>query len=304
MTIRIVLSCAVIVRSALLLAVVSVAEVARSQAPVSLQQVMDVKTPPPDHVIRYGEAKEQFANLRLPKIAGPHPVIVFVHGGCWLAQYDIGHAAALEQALADSGYAVWSLEYRRVGNDGGGWPGTFADVAAGADRLRTIARQYSLDLERVITAGHSAGGFFALWLAARARIPAGNPLSSPNPLRVRGVLALAPAPDLEGLHGAGVCGRVINGLMGGSPAEVPERYQIASMMQLAPIDVPTEVVIGSADAMWAPIGRSYLKRASERGDRRIHAVEVTGAGHFDVIAPFAPAWTQVMAAVRALFGTR
>ncbi len=286
---------------ALTLTCVSVVLPLPAQTPVPLQQVMDARTRAPDHVIRYGHAKEQFGNLRLPKTPGPHPVILFVHGGCWLSQYDIGHAAALEQAFADSGYAVWSLEYRRVGHEGGGWPGTFTDIATGADHLRTIARQHSLDLDRVITAGHSAGGFFALWLAARPRIPAGNAMSSPNPLKVRGVLALAPAPDLEGLHGTGVCNRVINSLMGGSPAEVPDRYQVASMMQLAPIDVPTEVVIGVADATWAPIGRAYLKRAAERGDRRIHAVEVPGAGHFDVIAPFAPAWAQVMAGVRALF---
>ena len=88
---------------------------------------------PPDHRIAYGPGPFQFGNLRLPKRPGPHPVVLFIHGGCWLSQYDMVHAAALEQALADSGFAVWSIEYRRVGNDGGGWPGTFSDIAQGAD---------------------------------------------------------------------------------------------------------------------------------------------------------------------------
>lgn len=275
-----------------------------AQAPVTLQQVMGVATRAPDQVIRYGEAPEQFGHLRLPRGTGPFPVVVFIHGGCWLSQFGIEHAAPLEQALADSGYAVWSLEYRRVGNPGGGWPGTFRDVAAGADYLRTVAERYPLDLTRVIAAGHSAGGFFALWLAARHKLPAGSELRDPDPLRVHGVLGLAPAPDLEGLHQAGVCGKVINGLMGGSPTEVPTRYAAASLMQLAPIDVPTEAVIGEADASWAPVGRAYVRRAMEAGDRRLHVVEVPGAGHFDVIAPFAPAWRAVMDGLRALVPRR
>lgn len=268
--------------------------------PVTLQQVMARPTPPPDHVLRYGAAKEQFGNLRLPKRPGPHPVVVFVHGGCWLSQFGIEHAAPLEQAIADSGYAVWSIEYRRAGNEGGGWPGTFLDVARGTDHLRSIAGTYSLDLSRVVAAGHSAGGFFALWLAARKKIPDGSELHTRDPLPIKGVLALAPAPDLEGLHAAGVCGNVINKLMGGSPAEQPARYTAASLMQLAPIDVPTEVVIGEADDSWRPVGRAYLARAAERGDKRIHAVEVPGAGHFDVIAPMTPAWRDVMAGLRLL----
>ena len=271
-----------------------------ASAPVRFEAVAAVAAPPPTAVVPYGDAPEQFGRLRLPAGPGPHPVVVFLHGGCWLSQYDIAHAAALEQALADSGVAVWSLEYRRVGNAGGGWPGTWQDVARGADHLRALAGRYPLDLTRVIAAGHSAGGYFALWLAARGKLPAESPLHAADPLPVRGVLALAPAPDLEGLHAAGVCGNVIDRLMGGSPAAVPERYAQASLMQLAPLGVPTEVVMGAEDGAWRPVGEAYLKRAAERGDRRVHTVVVPGAGHFDVIAPFAPAWREVMAGVRAL----
>jgi acetyl esterase/lipase len=272
----------------------------RTAAPVRFEAVAAVPVAPPTAVVTYGAAPEQFGRLRLPAGPGPHPVVLFLHGGCWLSQYDIAHAAALEQALADSGYAVWSLEYRRVGNAGGGWPGTWQDVARGADHLRELAQRHPLDLSRVIAAGHSAGGYFALWLAARDKLPAASPLAAANPLPVRGVLALAPAPDLEGLHAAGVCGKVIDRLMGGSPEAVPERYAQASLMQLAPIAVPTEVVMGAEDGAWRPAGEAYLKRAAERGDRRVHTVVVPGAGHFDVIAPFAPAWRDVMAGVRAL----
>src|SRR4026209_857599 len=91
------------------------------------------RAPPPDQRISYGSGPLQFGNLRLPKRPGPHPIVVFIHGGCWLSQYDIAHAAAFEQAIADSGFAVWSIEYRRVGNEGGGWPGTFSDIVQAAD---------------------------------------------------------------------------------------------------------------------------------------------------------------------------
>jgi len=267
--------------------------------PQLLSYAAERKLPAP-LVVAYGAGPQQFGHLRLPRTPGPHPVVLFIHGGCWLSQYDIVHAAAVEQALADSGYAVWSLEYRRVGNPGGGWPGTFQDIARGADHLRELARTHPLDLSRVIAAGHSAGGHFALWLAARGALPASSPLHAADPLPVRGVLALAPAPDLEGLHAAGVCGNVMDRLMGGSPAAVPERYAQTSLMQLAPITVPTEVVMGAEDGAWRPVGEAYLQRAAERGDARVHAVVVPGAGHFDVVAPFAPAWREVMAGVRAL----
>jgi acetyl esterase/lipase len=256
---------------------------------------------PPDQRIQYGPGPLQFGNLRLPKRGGPHPVVVLIHGGCWLSQFDIAHVGSLEQAMADSGFAVWSLEYRRVGDDEGGWPGTFTDLARGADHLRALAPQYSLDLNRVIVAGHSAGGQFALWLAARGKIPPSSELYVANPLRVRGVFALAPAPDLEGLHAAGTCGNVINKLMGGSPAEHADRYAAASPMKLAPIGVPQVLIVGARDQSWSPIGRSYFARARAVGDTTVTLVEAPEAGHFELIAPKTTTWPVVIRELKAMF---
>ena len=274
-------------------------------APVDAQQLTftqlaSLTAPPPDHRIAYGSGPLQFGNLRLPKRPGPHPVVLFIHGGCWLSQYDIAHAAPLEQALADGGFAVWSIEYRRVGNEGGGWPGTFADIAQGADYLRELAPRYALDLNRVIASGHSAGGQFALWLAARPKIPQSSALYAADPLKVHGVLALAPAPDLEGLHAAGTCGNVIDKLMGGSPADHPDRYAAASPMQLAPVGVPQELVIGALDRMWAPIGRAYVARANAVRDTMFRAVEAPESGHFDLLAPGSTTWPLVVNALKQL----
>lgn len=275
----------------------------RAQRIMSSADLPSLTAPPPDHKIPYGPDPLQFGNLRIPKRAGPHPVVVFIHGGCWLAEYDIAHAGQIEQAMADSGFAVWSLEYRRVGNEGGGWPGTFLDIGRGADHLRTIAAQYSLDLNRVIASGHSAGGHFALWLAARKKISSKSELYVANPLTVRGVFALAPAPDLEGLQASGVCGKVIDRLMGGSPADRAERYAAASPMQLAPVGVPQVLVLGLKDASWSPIGRSYYARTRVVGDTAVRLIEAPESGHFELVAPKTSTWPIVIGALRAFAST-
>jgi len=286
----------------LALANVCVAMPASGQQPLPFDSVAALSAPPPDHRIAYGPGPLQFGNLRLPKLPGPHPVVLFIHGGCFLSQYSISHVAALEQAFTDSGYAVWSIEYRRVGDEGGGWPGTFEDVARAADHLRTVAKQYSLDLRRVVAAGHSAGADLALWLAARNRIRRESPLRVKNPLAIRAVLALAPAPDLGALHTQGVCDHVIDKLMGGSPTAFPERYRDVSPALMIPIGVPQVVIIGAQDRNWGPPGRAYQSAAMAANDTLVRFVDAPDAGHFDVIAPTSTSWGLVMQALRDLFG--
>jgi acetyl esterase/lipase len=267
------------------------------QQPLTFDQVAALHAPPPTHVIPYGPAKQQFGHLRLPKGPGPYPVVIYVHGGCYLAEYSIAHAGVTEQALADAGYAVWSLEYRRVGDAGGGWPGTFQDLARGADHLKTLAMQYPLDLARVVAAGHSAGGNSALWLAARPHIPKASPLYVGDPLRITAVLSLAPAGDFAEMHAKNGCGGVMDALMGGSPTSVPDRYRAASPGALLPIGVPQVVVIGGQDASFRDFGRLYAAKATAAGEAQLRVIEIPAAGHFDVVAPPTAAWTQVRRAL-------
>jgi acetyl esterase/lipase len=257
--------------------------------------------PPVDGKIAYGPGPLQFGHLVVPKGPRPHPVVVFMHGGCWLSQYDIGIVADLEQAVADAGFAIWSLEYRRVGDEGGGWPGTFTDVGRGADYLRVLAPQYGLDLTRVVASGHSAGGQLALWLAARRKLPTSSELYVADPLVIGGVLALAPAADLEGVQKSGECGDAAGKLMGGSPAEHPDRYRAASPMQLAPIPVPQVLVLGAHDETWGPYGRSYVVRARAVGDMAVQVVDAPEAGHFEVVSPDTTTWPIVVGALKSLF---
>lgn len=259
----------------------------------------DFPHPPPDHRIAYGDDPLQFCDLRLPNGDGPHPVAIFIHGGQWKAEFDISHSDKLTDALARNGIATWSLEYRRVGNEGGCWPGTFLDIGQGVDHLRNIADQYALDLAQVITMGHSAGGHLAIWAAARANIPVDTELGVEDPLSVRGVLGLAPAADLRGLQTTQFCGDVINQLMGGSPDEYPDRYRWGDPVELSAGDLPQLLIIGKYDLVWAPAGLSYYKIAKARGDN-VQMVEATESGHFEMIDPDSSTWPLVLSCVSRL----
>src|SRR5262245_24908346 len=148
------------------------------------------------HRIRYGPAPSQFGDLRLPAGPGPHPVVVGLHGGWWRAPHGLEPHANLCEALRAEGFATWNVEYRRVGEEGGGWPGTFEDAGSAVDFLAELAPAYGLDLSRAVTLGFSAGGHLALWVAARHRLDPGHPLRPRAPFRLRGAVSLAGAVDL------------------------------------------------------------------------------------------------------------
>lgn len=270
------------------------------QQPLTFDQIAALHAPPPAHTIPYGPEPQQFGHLRLPKGRGPFAVVIYVHGGCYKAEYSIAHAAAAEQAIADAGYAVWSLEYRRAGDAGGGWPGTFQDLARGADHLRTLAQTYPLDLRRVVAAGHSAGGNSALWLAARRKVADDSPLYAADPLPISAVLALAPAGDFVEMYEKNGCGGIMESLMGGSPEKVPDRYRAASPGELLPIGVPQAIVIAAHDERFRDFGRSYAAKARAAGEDQLRIVDAPQSGHFDVIAPPTSTWPIVLRALADL----
>jgi acetyl esterase/lipase len=280
---------------------------ASPQPLMTSQDLLALKQPPADRTYAYGPAPQQVAELRVPKGRGPRPVVVVVHGGCWEAPWGFDHVRSLAAALTAEGWATWSLGYRRLGDEGGGWPGTFEDVARGADHLREAARDYPVDLEHVVALGHSAGGQLALWLAARPRLPEGSlpTVAEPSgkaarPLRLRGVVSLAGVTDLRAGAAGGICGDAIPRLFGGPLQDKTLRLRQTSPVELLPLGVPVRLVCGARDEV-VPIeqARAYEAAAKAAGDSI--AVEVVGsAGHFELVDPGSAAWPAVRDAVSAL----
>lgn len=269
----------------------------------------------PGERLQYGGGPLQFGELRVPDGSGNHPLAILVHGGCWTAKLgQLPEAATslellrpLSVALAERGIATWNIEYRRLGNDGGGWPGTYEDVAKATDFVRQLAPGHRLDLQRVVLVGHSSGGHLAFWLAARHKLPADSPLHAAVPLRAAGVVSIDGPPDLESIIGfeRQVCGAaVVEQLLGGSPAEFPVRYRQASAAGLLPIGTRQEVLVGSKlPAQWMDAMKSYAAAAKSAGDP-VTVTTLENAGHFDGLNPKAPAWETVLASIRSILGTK
>jgi uncharacterized protein (DUF885 family)/dienelactone hydrolase len=279
---------------------------ARVARPVPFSALLRAEVPPADARVAYGPDSLQFGELRVPAGRGPFPVAVVIHGGCWQREYGLNHAAPESEALTRAGIATWTIEYRRIGDPGGGWPGTFTDVARGIDHLVRLAREHpQLDTSRVVLVGHSAGGQLALWAASGGAAPQGRDAPAPPTLPLAGVVSLAGITDLPA-YGAqrGSCNDAVHPLMGGTPTEVPARYAAVNPMQRVPPRVPVRLVHGSADPTVPPAqSAAYAERVRAAGGLA-EVTMVEGAGPFDVIAPQAPAWEAVVAAVRGLLGDR
>lgn len=268
------------------------------------QELQALASQPPDRRIAYGKDSSQYGELRVPVGPGPHPVAVLIHGGCFKASYaTVKDLAPMGDALKGSGIATWNIEYRRLGELGGGWPGTYLDVGRGVDYLRTLAGPYALDLSRVVLVGHSAGGHLAMWAAARARVPRASAISVVAPLPVRGVLDLAGPVDLTAnIPGyEGLCrDSVITTLLGGTPTTMPERYAQVSPKKLLPLGIPQVLVIGEYEEFVPrPLAEAYTREAVQAGDR-VRLIVIPRAGHFEIASPRSSTWPHVESAIRSL----
>ncbi len=270
-------------------------------APMSWPEVQARPLPQPGVRVTYGNAPQQFGELRVPPGPGPHPVLILIHGGCWHRSYDLQYFSHLADALMrETGAATWNIEYRRLGDPGGGWPGTFLDVADATDHLRDLAERHHLDLERVIAIGHSAGGQLALWLAARGQLPPGSAPYRPHPLKLRGVIGLSAITDLSSYsRPTGGCHAAVGELLGGPPERQLVRYQQASPQALLPLGVPQWLIQGQEDPI-VPVKSvlTYADAARDTGDKVVVTV-VPGAGHFEPALPGTNAWPALLEAVRA-----
>lgn len=251
--------------------------------------------------LAYGSNESQFGELYLPDETGPYPLVMLIHGGYWRARYGLELMNGLAESLAMRGLAVWNIEYRRVGNSGGGWPGTFEDVANAADCLKKIAQSYELDLNRVVALGHSAGGHLAFWLAARARLPTGSPLAPhKEPLSLRGAISLAGVLDLHLAYRLHLSNDAVIELLGGTPDKFPERYFSASPAALLPLGLPQILIHGTADESVPPeISQQYAEVARRAGDQ-IRLLEPAEVDHFDIINAGTEVWELTVGEILSL----
>ena len=277
----------------------------------------DILTRPsrrPDHVLLYGPRDDQVADLRLPRtgasgtgrgsVARRRPLVIFLHGGFWRGAIDRRHVGPLGDALAAVGFVVCIPEYRRTGLPGGGWPGTFDDIALAVDALPEIVAQTVgpvVDVSRVVVGGHSAGGHLALWSAGRVRLPAGSGWHAARP-PAAGIVSLAGDCDLAECYRLGLDADAAGDLMGGGPDDFPSRYAAADPMRLVPTGTVLRLVHGTEDQR-VPVEQSpaYTARALAAGDDARCDV-LDGTGHFEVIDPLSSAWPSVLAAFEAAAG--
>jgi acetyl esterase/lipase len=257
-----------------------------------------------DRLIRYGDKPQHFAELRMPDGHGPFPLLFVIHGGFWRNKYDLSHISHLCAALTRREIVTCSLEYRRLGDRGGGWPGTFHDVSLATDRImEKLSLNARIDASQTGIVGHSAGGHLALWLVSRRDIPKASPLFSDGKNRLSRAVSLAGISDLREAsrerlgHGAATM------LMGGTPDKYPDRYDAGSPIELLPSGARILLVHGSADDI-VPVSQSerFFDKAVALGDDP-KLVRLEGVGHFELVDPLSAAWGNVEHVILSMLGT-
>jgi acetyl esterase/lipase len=245
------------------------------------EDILKLPPPPADARLSYGTDPNQFGEIRVPKTKGPFPLVMNIHGGFWRAKYDLAHAGHLCAALTAKGLVTWNVEYRRVGNPGGGWPGTFEDIRNAYRFVPQLVKRYNLDPAKVLVMGHSAGGQLALCLAG-------------HEASLKRVISLAGVVDLRQAWSLHLSNDAVADFLGGKPDEVREHYHEADPRQISVPRATTQWLIHGAgdDVVPSYFSRDYAEEKKKRGED-VHYLEISIAGHFDLIDPRSKAWTRV-----------
>lgn len=257
--------------------------IAAVKSNVSYTSVTELPFTSPSAKLSYGDVNPdlQYGLLWMPDdIAadGTAPLVVLIHGGCWLKQFDIQHSKALGSALAEAGYAVWSLEYRRTGDAGGGWPGSFEDIKQGV-AFTSGLKGFQVDPGGAVIVGHSAGGHLALLAGAEAK-------------NVRAVIGLAAITDIvDYSRGGNSCQAATSEFMGGAYEANPAAYHAANPAEKS-LHSHTVLLHGGKDSIVPP------EQALVPGTARIMLED---AGHFDWIHPGTLAYQLLLSTLEDVF---
>jgi len=240
----------------------------------------------------YGHLPDQVGDLLVPDGHGPHPVVVVIHGGFWREPYKRDRIEQLAQDLTSRGWATWNIEYRRVGESGGGFPETFEDVANAIDYLKDLSGEYELDLDRTVFLGYSAGGHLAVWAASRHVLRRGEPGAEPA-VEPMAAVSMAGVMDLEEAHRVGTGNNATEPFI---HETVPSRYELTSPTAMLPAKRLAILVHGDNDAN-VPLDQSlrYVEKARETGDLTPLLAVVPGADHSAMVDLEGNAWKRVVA---------
>ena len=296
----------ILARTALLLPFLA-PQVVAQRLTAGVLQAREVPQPDTTLTLRAGD-RELVAELRVPAGNGPHPLAIVIHGGCFLTKFaDSRYMRPMAEALRLNGIATWTISYRRADESGGGWPGTFLDVAAEADQVRQLAPRYHLDLHRVVATGHSAGAHLALWLAAQPKMSRASGMRpARRTLKIAAVVAIDGPGDLVAANPgfSTICGsNVLEQLLASTPLAEPDRWRMASPSSFLPLGVPQALVRGGLDWRMVSLGSApgsmpaYGERAHAAGDST-WVVMSDSTNHFAMLDPQDPAFAVLLQAFR------
>ena len=262
------------------------------------EPILDRTPSPAGERIHWGDAPQQFADLRRPEGDGPHPAVIVIHGGYWRNRYSLDYMGHACKALTAQGAVTWNLEYRRVGDEGGGWPGTMKDIIAGTHYLFDHAEELGVDANKVIVLGHSAGGHFASWLTSLQSTPDTPEANQPSPLLA--AVSLAGVLDLHRAWELHLSDDAVVELLGGTPEQAPERYIATSPVAMVPPRTPQFVLHGQNDeSVPIELSQRYAQAVTSAGGVAT-MLAIPNADHFDVVDPESPVWPEIASLVRAL----
>lgn len=227
---------------------------------------------------------------------GTTPTIVMIHGGGWRKGATAEYVKPAARALAERGYVVWSLNYRRV-DDGGGWPTTFTDLATGVDHVANLTGTApEMDLRRITVVGHSAGGQLAAWTAGRDTLPDGAPGADPV-VTPHAVVSLAGVLDMtlsltKNDH--------VLRVMGGTPAQFPDRYRLVDPLERMDPKIPVLAITGTDDTVVPPReAAEYVAKMRGQGGTAA-LIEIPATGHAEVIDVKNTWWPTIASVIFAV----